>query len=770
MSRRLVWKLLRRGVVLAGLVAGTGWLILTCAGRPLIANPENSSRVLLDRHGSLMRVTLTGDEKYRVWTPRDSFSADAREAVIDYEDRWFYSHPGVNLVALGRAALQTVLGSGRLIGGSTITMQLARKRWQLQTRSIAGKVRQMLYAFWIEHYYTKDEILEAYLNTTPYGANIEGIAAASWIYFHKSPRALSAAEARALALIPQNPVRRAPLTAAGYRTLQDQWRRQFDGGGERALVVRTRAELPHEAPHFSERLGELVRQRGELVTSLSLPLQHAAERALAEFVRRNSSLGIQNGTVLVVDTRTMEVLAYVGSADYRNPAIDGYVNGLEARRSPGSALKPFIYALALDQGLITPDTLLKDTPLRLANYQPENFERNFLGPLPATAALVRSRNIPAITLAGQLARPSLYTFFQGAGLYLPKPERYYGLSLALGSFEVSMEEIATLYAALVRGGVTDELSFLRHDPEESRFTGPAVQQLLSPEAAFLTREMLKKNPPPAQQFGSRQFSSGPKVAWKTGTSFGSKDAWAIGMTGAYVVGVWVGNFDATPNPNFVGRDAAGPLLFSVIDGLRAEQPLPPAQSLPARNLKRVEICPISGALRSPHCPHSKEGWIIPGVSPIAPCAVHREVFIDSATGLRLCSTKEGAQVTRTVMEVWDSDVLELFRQAGLARTVAPPFKEACNGGSEGALRNSGPRIVSPQVNVTYHTRQHESSQIEFSAVADGSRNKLFWFVNDGLIGEGTTVFWDGRPGDFMVRVVDDQGLAAERKLRVIPAQ
>ncbi|WP_157817984.1 penicillin-binding protein 1C [Candidatus Thiodictyon syntrophicum] len=744
-------------------VLALGWAGLGLIAAPLLVNRSNASCAVTDRAGKLLRLSLTGDEKFRLWVPLEALPLELQQATLRYEDRWFYRHPGVNPFALVRAAWGSVAASGRRQGASTLTMQLARQRFRLITHTLPGKLRQIGYALWLERHFSKDELLEAYLNLAPYGANIEGVGAAAWVYFHKPAAELSPDEARALVLIPQNPRSRAPLSPAGKGALQAAWRVAYgeDPGFER-LGFRRREDLPLRAPHFAERV---CGRGGEgLASTLDPTVQALAVELLNSFVRQHQAQGIRNAAAMVVQAPRMEVLAYVGSAGYFDRRIQGFVNGLKARRSPGSTLKPFVYALAIGQGLITPDTLLKDTALRTGGYQPENFEGNYLGPLSATAALVRSRNIPAVALAAQLRRPTLYQFLRLAGLKPAREEAFYGLTLALGGAEASMEELIGLYGLLANGGEYRALRWLRTDDGAGPRSAP---QLLLPPAAYLVRRMLEANPPPERSFGLRSFSRNLPVAWKTGTSSGLKDAWALGLMGDWLAGVWVGNFDGAPNRHLVGRDLAGPLLFSILEAVGQEVPGDGSQPAPPPGLKAVEICPVSGALRSPWCPHGKTGWIIPGVSPIATCTVHRQVFINPGNGLRRCRGEEGGSEAQ-VAEFWDSDVLELFRLAGVRRASPPPFERPCGDLAGADAGAHPPTIVSPLVGMSYPLRADGNSRIEFSGVSDGGRHRLFWFVGDSFVGEGNTVFWPGRPGRFVVRVVDEQGQSAATVLTAIP--
>lgn len=753
MSRRRRW-------IGAGLGL-TGALVLILAvwptnwgPRPLLVNPANGSQAVTDRHGRLLRLSLTSDDKYRLWTPLEQMPDALIQATLDYEDHWFHWHPGVNPQALLRAAWTTFVSRERPMGGSTLTMQLARLRWQLKTRHLSGKLDQIGHALWLERHFSKRDILEAYLNLAPYGANIEGAGAAAWVYFHQPLARLTPDQARALALIPQNPSARAPLTDAGRGRLRQAWRHVHgDDGGFERVEFHTRQELPLAAPHFSERVWELDSRQPVLATSLDLNLQRLAEDLVRAYLRPYQSQGVTNASLLVARASSMEVLAYVGSAQYQAPDLQGYINGLKARRSTGSLLKPFIYGLALEQGLITPDTLLKDTPLRVGHYQPENFEGAFLGPLSASDALVRSRNIPAIALLQQL-RPGLYPLLQRADADLRQSEAGYGLTLAVGGAEMSMEQLLALYGSLANGGL------YRPSRWFSAAGQPEGRRLLTPEASYLIRRMLETNPAPQRAFGARGFNQEAPTAWKTGTSSGLRDAWAIGLRGDFLVGVWLGNFDGSANALLVGRELAGPLLFNVLDALG---PAPATESPPPAGLKQIDICPLSGAPRSPWCPHGKRGWIIPGVSPLATCAIHRRFLVDPSTGLRLCRGDSGPAEAK-VAEFWDSDLLEQYRLAGIRRDPPPPYAHPCDDLAGGDLGAHPPTIVSPQPGVDYPVRPDADNRVQFSAVSAGGRHRLFWFLDDTLIGEGQSLSWPATPGRHLVRVVDEQGQSAATAL------
>ncbi|MEA3092524.1 MAG: penicillin-binding protein, partial [Caballeronia sp.] len=406
---------------------------------PSLQGWKPSSTAVYDDHGRLLRLTLASDDRFRLWMPLKDMSPQLADAVLLHEDRWYRWHPGFNPYGLARGAWVTYVRRGNPQGGSTITMQLARSLWQLNTRTPWGKLKQVGRAIQLELFYSKQQILEAYLNDAPYGRNVEGAGAASIAYFGKSVGALSLPEALTLAVIPQDPARRLPSVptrwgAGAESVINPQltasrnglYVRWLTGHPQDAAVkplfvlplnIRPLSRLPFEAPHAVEQVLAAQRIDGgnrdsRVRTTLDLDLQRILERQIARYVARNGGIGIRNASAMLVDTRDMGVKALVGSADYFNHSIQGQVNGTLARRSPGSALKPFIYALGFDQGVLHPQTVLRDVPTSFGPYTPENFDGHFLGPITATDALNRSRNIPAVWVASQLHQPNLYQFLQ----------------------------------------------------------------------------------------------------------------------------------------------------------------------------------------------------------------------------------------------------------------------------------------------------------------------------------------------------------------------
>ena len=413
----------------------SGFLILFFSPTtPLLAG-VSFSRAVYDDHHQLLRMTLSQDEKFRLFTPLSQISKQLVNASLLQEDYYFRSHYGINPVSMIKAVWQTYVVQARRVGASTITMQLARIRYGIQSKHIMGKLWQMIRAVQIELHYSKDEILEAYLNLAPYGGNIEGVGAASLIYFNTPVNALSLPESLTLSIIPQNPGKRTPNNSHLKEIRNNLFVRWLVLHPQDIknkvlfslpLVMHNNHSLPFRAPHFVNRvLTSLPLTQQSIDTTLDSKIQKVIHQITRHYIARKKALGVYNSAVLLVDTRDMAVKGLIGSADFFNKNISGQINGVEIRRSPGSTLKPFIYALALDQGLIHPNTVLKDVPHSFNGYNPENFDYDFMGPIKAKDALVLSRNIPAITLSSQLANPSLHQLLELVGVNHLRPESYY---------------------------------------------------------------------------------------------------------------------------------------------------------------------------------------------------------------------------------------------------------------------------------------------------------------------------------------------------------
>lgn len=775
------------------------------------------SSVYLDKHGKLMRITTADDQRYRLWTKLEDIPESLQTAVLLHEDRYFYQHIGVNPYSLIRGVVRSFLLGQRLQGGSTVTMQLARMRWQLNTRSFSGKVMQVLRALQLELSYSKQDILEAYLNYAPYGRNIESVGAASLIYFNKQPKSLTLPELMTLAVLPQSPTLRLQdksglvgeqLFQARNRLFK-RWQIEHPDSAEYEalfslpLHLRQPEQLPFIAPHFVDQLiqanqskpsqsnSTYVDKRSNdsantssfITTTIDTQLQQALERQITAFIRRHQAQGIENAAAILVDSRDMSVSALVGSADYFNTEIQGQVNGTAAKRSPGSTLKPFIYALALEQGILHPATILKDVPTQFGAYSPENFDRRFLGPISATQALNFSRNIPAVNVAAKLHHPNLYEFLKKSGVKKLASEDHYGLSLVLGGGEVTMQELAQLYAILANQGKFQPLNFL-HRSVVQNVTAQSVtaqnvtvenSNYLSPASTYIILDMLRQHPRPTDTLA--QAPAKLPVYWKTGTSWGFRDAWTAGIFGPYVLVVWEGNFNSKGNNAFIGVEAAAPLFFNIIDTIIAELPdLPRTVKAVPDTIRKVDICLTSGQLPTKWCQQVGKTLFIPGVSPIKADTIYRPIMLDKLTGEVTCQPFDPEYTKIEVFEFWPSDLANAFAQAGVAKK-SPPSSKNCSINDAVLITGSAPQIVSPQKNITYIFRKNQSAaaspneqQLMLSATSDAVNKKLYWFIDNIYLGSSASnqfMSWlPEKSGVFQLRVVDETGLADTRTIKI----
>ncbi len=536
---------------------------------PLIA--ETAVEVL-DRDGKLLRAYQVGEGRWRLAASLDAVDPTYLAMLIRYEDKRFHDHAGFDLWAMGRAAAQA-LRNGRVIsGGSTLTMQVARILEDGPTGEWSGKLRQLRVALALERHLTKDEILTLYVNRAPFGGNLEGVRAASLAWFGKPPRRLTPAQSALLVALPQSPERRRPdraadaATAARDRVLA---RMQRDGvltadtvqAAMRLPVAATRHAFPATAPHLSDRA--LAEQPLAAIHQLTIDrdLQIAMETLAAQAVRgRSDRLQI---ALIAADHTTGEILASVGSAGYEADGRNGFIDLTQAARSPGSTLKPLVYGLGFDRGLIHPETLIADRPTDFDGYRPQNFDGFFRGELRVRQALQQSLNIPVVSVLQAIGPHHLIAGLRRAGADPQVPGGVPGLAVALGGVGLTLDDLTRLYASIAQGGVAVDL---RHRPDLT--LGFAPRRVMGAVAAWHVADILREVPRPAGVQGTG-------IAFKTGTSYGHRDAWAIGLDGRHVVGVWIGRADGTPVPGVFGGDLAAPVLFDAFARLGQVTPLKP---------------------------------------------------------------------------------------------------------------------------------------------------------------------------------------------------
>jgi len=584
----------RRAFRRAGIVVGLAALCVVATfaawvislGPLPLAQARQVSTTIVDRNGKLLRAYAMADGRWRLPVDaRSEVDPGYLKLLLAYEDRRFRSHSGIDPLALGRAALQLVSRGHIVSGGSTITMQLARLLEPRRQRSLSAKLHQMVRALEIERQLTKDQILDLYLTLAPYGGNLEGIRAASIAYFGKEPKRLSTAEAALLVALPQSPetrrLDRYPEAAHAARDrVLDRMVEEHVVTDEDAVqakaapVPRLRKPMPILAPHSADQAIATVKDAPVIKLTLDSGLQKvletlARDRAIA--LGPNVSIGI-----LAVDNASGDVLARVGSPDYFDDRRAGQVDMTRAVRSPGSTLKPFIYGLAFEDGFVHPDSLIDDRPIRFGSYAPENFDMTYQGTVPVRKALQYSLNVPAIALLDRVGASRLSSRLKQAGvnLVLPKDE-VPGLAMGLGGVGITLQDLVQLYSGLARLGNTRPL---REISSESQ--GDTLR-LMDQIAAWQVGNVLLGSPPPENAPRNR-------IAFKTGTSYGYRDAWSVGFDGRITIGVWVGRPDGAPVPGLVGRTAAAPILFDAFartGKLPVSLPKPPKGTLLASNAK-----------------------------------------------------------------------------------------------------------------------------------------------------------------------------------------
>ncbi len=585
--KKLVFRIAAAVAVVLVAITGAFAAWVVSLGPLPLDKAQQVSTTVVDRNGKLLRAYAMADGRWRLPVDaRTSVDPGYLKLLFAYEDKRFYEHHGVDPLALSRAGFQLLTRGHIVSGGSTITMQLARLIEPRHQRSVYAKLRQMVRAVELERQLSKDQILDLYLALAPFGGNLEGVRAASIAYFGKEPKRLSLAEAALLVALPQSPERRRldryPEAAHAARDrvlgrmVEDGVVSKDDAAQAEAVAVpKLRKQIPILAPHSADQAIATMKDVPVIKLTLDAPLQRnletlARDRAIAQ----GPDVSV---AIVAVDNETGDVLARVGSADYFDERRAGQVDMTRAVRSPGSTLKPFIYGLAFEDGFVHPDSLIEDRPIRFGSYAPENFDMTFQGTVPIRKALQLSLNVPAIALLDRVGASRLSSRLKQAGtsLVLPKDEAP-GLAMGLGGVGITLQDLVQLYSGLARLGVTRPLREIMQ-ANDRRDT----MRLMDQAAAWQVGNVLLGTPPPENGVHNR-------IAFKTGTSYGYRDAWSVGFDGRITIGVWVGRPDGAPVPGLVGRTAAAPILFDAFartGKIPAALPKPPRGVLVASNAK-----------------------------------------------------------------------------------------------------------------------------------------------------------------------------------------
>lgn len=776
--RRVLLRLARPALWTITIVNGALLALVALAyAIPLPARDAGTSVVVEYRDGRPAYVFLSPDDKWRLPVSLDRVDPQFVAALVALEDKRFWSHHGVDPIAIGRAAWTDVVNARRVSGGSTLSMQLARLL-EPRPRTMRSKVVDMFRAVQLDLRLSKREILEDYLSRTPYGDNVEGVESAAWAYFGHAARHLTPLEIATLLAVPQGPAHFAPSPANSPRL---RARRDaivaklvdanvFSPADARNALVdaeltappdRLRA-MPREAPHAAVALRARHPGDARIRSTLDAGAQALVERQVALRAPELRAKSIYGGAVVVVDHHTREVVALVGNLDFGDAVHGGQIAMFDHPRSPGSTLKPLVYALAIDRGLALPEFLVADVPSQYGTYRPRNFDGDWMGLVTLESSLARSLNLPFIdlldrlgveTFVGELAR-------MGVGGARAAPGQY-GLSLIVGGIELTPLELASMYATLAEDGVYAPLRLV---------AGPAERgaPIFGRGAAWLTRRALSLKDRP--DFPHRREASGmpAEIHWKTGTSFGYRDAWAVGSGPAYTAVVWTGNTDNKSSTELVGSEAAGPLLFDVLEGL-ADRARTKGQGSSAApdELAWIEVCAYSGHIPTDACEHRVKVLAPVHAVPTAPCPYHRAYEVDGAGRAVLPACRhDGNSYTRKVFVVLPSAVIAWLGGRNRAIPEQPSFADGCTGDVEGAP----PAILSPsdgQV-VTLLSGVAATSQLVPLAASTRAQS-VSWFVDGTLIGTASAsekLYWTPTAGKHEIVAADDGGRKARRVLTV----
>ena len=767
------------------LLAGGGLAALLAAfwfSLPREIFPELPSPVLFSEEGALLGARPAPDGQWRF--PRgDKVPERFYQVLLQYEDRRFFSHPGVDPLAVARA-VRLNLRSGRVrSGASTITMQLVRLSRKGRSRTLWEKMKESVLALRLEVKYSKKEILSLFAAHAPFGGNVVGIDAASWMYFGRSPERLSWAEAAYLAVLPKDPGLIAS-TEGRKRLLQKRnvllerlrTRRIVSDLEGRLALAEASPEgprpVPRDAPHLLE---TLAARRGEtrtpFRTCLKADLQRSTVRILNAQGEKLFNRGIRNLAAVIVDNRSAAVVAYVGNVGLdRRIECGQSVDILVRPRSTGSILKPFLFASMIREGGIAPETLIPDIPVRFEAFRPENFDRRFRGAVPARTALAWSLNVPAVRLLREFGIPRFENRLREWGMTtLDRPADDYGLTLILGGAEGKLLEIASLYSKMAQlasgaAGGGREIRLLRDEKPV-----PSSMRGLGEGAAYLTLNALTEVNRPDEEGFWRNFSSSKWLAWKTGTSFGLRDAWAVGVTPNYTIGVWAGNADGEGKPDLTGVQAAAPVLFDLLGPLDGGGEIP----RPQRGLKAVQVCRDSGFLATALCP-AVTAWVPAESHFDRMCTFHQTIHLDASGRFRVDSRCES--VDRMKHEPWFvlPPVQEYYYRVDHPEyRPLPPWRPGCGGG---VAVDGGTQVMSliypePETSVFVPVGlDGRPGEVVFEAVHRQEDSVIHWHVDDRYV-TSTRRFHQVSvapdPGDHVLVLTDGDGRRLVRPFRVI---
>jgi penicillin-binding protein 1C len=736
---------------------------------------------MYDRKGELLGARVAKDEQWR-FPPGEEVNGKFAAAIVEYEDRRFYRHIGVDPLAAGRALVQNIRAKRIVSGASTITMQTIRIMRKNRNRSILEKILEGIRAIRLEAGYSKQEILGLYAANAPFGGNVVGLEAASWRWFGHAPKTLSWGEAAALAVLPNSPsLIRPGRNEALLRLKRDALLRRLHEKAyleDETLTLAMAEPLPGEpkplpmlAPHLMARILAAGNAENRVETTLDGAIQGRVSEVLNRWAGTFSGKGIMNAACLILDTPTGEVRAYIGNVRHQGTNTGEYVDIIMSPRSSGSILKPFLFAAMLDSGELLPHELVSDIPTHIAGWRPENYTRGYTGVIPAAEALARSLNIPAVQELRSFGVNRFAAFLGTLGVTtLFRPPEQYGLPLILGGAEVSLWEMAGIYAALARTALySDEGTSLFFPPVFRVFSPSPMQQAprtakrgtLSPGAAWLTLNALAQGSRPAEEAAWRQFAGSHNIAWKTGTSFGARDAWAIGVTSRWTVAVWAGNASGEGRAELAGSTTAAPVLFELFSFLESA----PWFEKPRAELDTIEVCAFSGFPPGPNCSVLKPEEIPRGAPGHRPCPFCRVLTLNEDGTLQVSQNSSGG--LRTVRRNWF--VLPpaeewYYKRWNLDYKPPPP---------ESAAAQPPLALFNPEEGALLYLPielDGRPGKAVFTAAHRDMDGILYWHLDDVYLG-ATTNFHEMElrplPGPHILTVLDSGGNMIQRRFTIV---
>ena len=729
------------------------------------------SHVVVDRNQQLLRVYTNTQEQWIMPPEMQSQIPDRlKTAILAYEDQYFYWHPGFNPVSIWNAYRRNRRENRVISGASTITMQLARLS-EPKSRTYAHKVLELFQAIKLELKYSKHEILNFYMLHAPFGGNIQGFYAASVVYFDKPPGDLTWAQAATLAVLPNSPSLITPFKNQDQLRIKRNYllkkllklERLTQSEYDLALLepVPTRlSPFPLDAAHFSDFILNKEENQFYHYSTIDRNIQLAIKEIMERKYRELRSLGIQNVSILVANTDSGDVLAYIGSQGYLHPE-GGSVDGVQAYRSPGSTLKPFLTALAMDAGILLPDTVLFDIPTNINGFTPANASETFYGVVRAKRSLVESLNVPAVRLLNRYGVYEFYHFLEQAGMSMlyDNPDAY-GLALILGGAELRLWDLLGLYRMLGRGGQFQPLQF-------SRAEGQIKSQmpLISTGASYLTLDTLTELVRPGTEYFWDIYSNQWPLAWKTGTSYGQRDAWAVGVSPQYTIGVWVGNFTGIGNANLSGVQSAGSLLFDVFNYLPKTK-YKKWFSRPKSELKRVKLCSDTGLLAGPHCSETMARDAPKEMNAMMVCPYHLRLHLDNDGKHQVCSQCWVNGTYQTVLRlVYPPQVRQILAKNGAILPLVPVHNPEHQGYHIGDVMS----WVYPRDNSQIwipRDKDGEYQNVTCKLAHMDNQIKIFWYLNQQYVGQ--TQYYHNLPlifknGPNELVAIDENGYRIKQK-------